>query len=540
MPTFDEFSGGKPVKRTSFQEFSGGGEIKREGAQSPQKGFWESASNVAEKGLQTASDLTINPIGKAMAQPFVSAYQGVKAAVTGKAEPESVNTPWGKVKSSPTAGDLGWEALDIASLVPAEKLFVGAAKAAKKTGEVVGKVLGKAGTKTGEIMTGVPRANISSWYKLAKEAPEKVASTIEHVKANPTEPMKSLVTNVADKIKGMREEGKALWKTGKEVFKKENPEAVFDVSSNLMDARKAIQESDLGLDIVNLKNKSGKFSGDFSIRTRGKSVPGKPGEAEFETLSSNAKKVLKETLVKLGRAKDISIDEVDNLSNFFNKQYGKLDYKKDAFGIKALNVIKKQTEDKIQTVLPDALKQARQKYRDYYEVKDLLGKNIIDRNGNVKDGAERFMNTIMNANKGVIRDNATKAAEKLGIDVVEEANNIKLAKSLLEQVPNTTRSRTTAIVRGIMTMSGLSGNVPVFAGATLLNTVSNPNTFRNLIEITAGASKKLPVSEALKKLSKEEMVAIQQIIKGIIEPPLREDLPAEDQMQTTEPNPINP
>jgi len=172
------------------------------------------------------------------------------------------------------------------------------------------------------------------------------------------------------------------------------------------------------------------------------------------------------------------------------------------------------TNNFIDTVLPE-INDANKLYKSYYEALENGGKKIIDSQDKIRPGAENYIKNVNNANKGVQKKRIKKMEKSLGINILENVDDVKLAKEMLETVPQTTKNRFMDFLRARLSSdifgagAGLGVlSVPVVAiPALLVNILSSPKQFSGLIEHLAGRSSKIP---------KKEINLINNLLQGII------------------------
>lgn len=380
--------------------------------------------------------------------------------------------------------------------------------------------LGKAGksvvTKVGEVLTGVENSKLKNWFNLAKNSPEKIDALKETINLHPQEPFLGFAQKIADKLTTLKTQAQEAWQGAKTVFEEKFPQTTFDLSSKVGELKSGL--NNFGLTLNQTKNKLGQFK-DFVVAPKSK-ISGftEPEVGHIQKLVDLLK-----------NAKDYTTDDLLALRQNFDNAYNAVKYSVDGKPTKyhaLVMELKGQAEKFIDGVLPLELKDANQLYKNYYDISSKLGNKIVDASGEVKKGAETFLGNIMNVNKGAERKSVLEAGQKLGIDVLDEANNLKNAKELSQLVPNSTKNRTMDVIRGVVGSKAFTAgagagafvNPAIGVPALLLNILSSPKTYSGLIEILAGTSKKLPVSEALNKLSPNEVMAIQQVIKNLLTP----------------------
>jgi len=458
------------------------------------------------KGLKALTDTFISPVARELERPIVSAVRGVQGLVPGgKTGRESVETPFGEVKplSELSPGEALGGAVEVASFLPLEKLFIGGAKLAGKFGRSLLR-------GTGEVLTGVAKSKLDDFYKLAKNAPEEVERLKDIVSANPSNPFLGLAENIGSSINDLKKVAKTTFDSAIESVKTQFPNTSFNLANKLPEINKTLNEFRLS---VKQSREAGKF-----ISSGEKVVV----EATTRTTPWTKQEVDKiSELVRKLSVKDMTLDELldfdASVKTFFDEAVRKDNKKLIALAGRLVEDSTKFIDD----VLPE-VNEANQLYKDYYSVLKKLGNKIVDSKGNIKTSAEGFLSNINNLNKGEIRDLAQDVSRTLGINITKEVQGIKNIQSLSELVPNTTRNRTMDIIRGIVGSKAFAGgagvgiavNPTVAIPALILNIMSSPKTYAGLIEVIAGASKKLPVTEAIKKLSPDEIILLQQLIKG--------------------------
>lgn len=441
------------------------------------------------------------------AEPIRKIQEAVPGGATGK---ETLPTPFGEIKpiSEMTGGEKAWTAIDVASVIPLGKLFGVATKGVGKVGEGILKY-------GGEFLTGVENTKLKKWFDLAKNSPEKIKEVKEIVEINPQEPFKGLGQKIVSKFNELKSQAQESWKTATDVFKKQSPDTTFDLSYKVPELKQPLEQ--FGLTLKQLRDKTGKLTRSFNVSPKG----------NITGFSDQEVGLIQGIVNDLKDAKNYSVDDLLALEDKFDSAYNSIKYGVD-FKPKKYHALVMELKDEVSKfidgVLPEELKNARSLYRDYYDAYKKIGNKVMDASGELKPGAETFLSNIMNLNKGVERQKVVEVGSKLGIDILDSADNLKTAKELSASIPNSTRNRTADVIRGIIgskTFGGAAGagafiNPSVGIPALILNIMSSPKVYSGLIEIIAGVSKKLPVEEAIKKLSPEEVVSIQQILKGLL------------------------
>lgn len=458
---------------------------------------------------------TIKAIETGMAQPIREMQRIIPGGKTGEEEYQDIFGNTLKDVKQQTTGENLSQAFDVASFVlPVEKLITEPLKYVGKTGKAVLK-------GAGEILTGVDKSAIGKWYDLAKTNPRKIESLKELVKNHPEEPNLGLVNKIADRFTQMKQTAQESWIAAKNQFNHKFPYATFDLSYKVPELKAPLEE--FGLTLTQVRNKAGKFIDDFVTTAKGKLSP----------FTSQETKHIQDLVNILRNAKEYSVDDIITIRDKFDEAYDAVKYGVDGKPKKyhALIMSLKEEADKfIDGVLPRDLKEANKMYKDYHDAFNKIGNKIMDSTGSVKQGAETFISNIMNLNKGVDRNKVIEASNKLGINILDEAKNIKTAKELTQLVPQTTKNRTMDIVRALATrglgtaISGggvATGNFPLAVTGVLLNIITSPTAYRGLLEAIAGTTRNIPVTRIIETLSPTELQLLRSLLVKPVSVPLQ-------------------
>lgn len=481
------------------------------------KPFLQKASDIAEKKfLKPLTESLVSPVAREVIRPFVSGVRGVQGMIPGgKQGTEPVKTPFGDVRpySELSSKEAVMGAVEVASFLPVEKLFVQPLK-------LLGKVGQKALSGTGEVLTGVPKEKLSQWFNLARENPNKIERVKTMVKRNPQEPFLGLADEVGTKINELKEAARESFTKAVDISKEKYIDTTFNLENKLPELNETLNQFRL---TVNQAKEKGKFLSKAVVTPTTRTSPFEEKEI----------KMVNQLVGKL-RTKNMSVDELldfdESVKQFLNNAVRTENKRLVALGSRLVE----QSTKFVDEVLPEVA-EANKQYRDYYKVAGTIGKNLLDKSGQVKKGAESYIGNLMNMNKGVARQEAIDASRLLGLDIVDEASNIKTAKELFELVPQTTKNRTMDAVRAIVSgkflgeggsiagKAGLAGAGilnPALLPALLVNIFSSPNAYRGLVEVIAS---KKPLADLIKTMKPEEIVAIRKLISDVAGVPLKEE-----------------
>ena len=471
-----------------------------------------------EKFLSPLTNTFVAPVAKELERPFVSAVRGVQRLIPGgKTGKEPVKTPFGEVKpySELSVGESAMGAVDVASFLPVEKLFTGTVKVASKVGKSLL-------TKGGEILTGIPKENLSKWFNIAKSSPEKMNVLKEIIQENPKEPFLGLADRIGVKLNALKEQAGKAFTTAKTLFEEQTPFSRFDVSNKVDELRQPLEE--FGITLKLARDKAGKVTKDLAVQPKGKIT-------DFNTKEIG---IVQDLVNTVRNAKGFTLDDLIALRGKFARAYDAVPLGLDGQPTKYHALIKSLEntgESIIHEALPDSLKVANKMYQEYWDVYNKIGRNILDASGKTKQGAETFLGNITNLNKGASRRTVEEAGKKLGMDIVGTSDNLKIAKELSESVPSTVKNRTVDMLRALLTSNVFSagatgagiatGNLAAAVPAVIINILARPNVYANLIEGLAKTSAKIPVTQIIKNLNPEELVLLQQILQKPATAPFR-------------------
>jgi hypothetical protein len=511
-----------------------------------EKSLFQKTADISKEALSTATDVMFKGPMQEAARPVVSAIRGVQGLIPeGKTGTEPMKTPWGEVKpySETKPSEALWGGVEVLSTLPPVKganylgkPVVGAVGAYGADAVNLVKPLFKkmapsikgVATTAGEVLTGVTKAKLDKWYELAKKSPRTVDKLKDYIKINPEEPYLGLAKEIAGGINSMKKTALDTWKAGTESFKANFGDKTFDLSKKVGDLSDTLGE--YGLKLNQVRDDAGRATNAYEVVGKGILKPfSKDERAWLEGFINGT-----DDFVGIRNAKDLIIDDLDVLINKFDEGYeafgvGK-DFKPTKFGALLMD-LKNDTRNLVNDVLPSLLKKARKQYQNYYDVYESLGRKIMDSKGNVKQGAETFLGNSMNLNKGAMREMIKKAQAKLGINILDTSENLRIAKELSETVPTTTKNRMMDFFRGAISGKFFGGTGPAITatgsvGTSFLNPavgipmllahlLSSPKNYANIIEALAGKSKKLPLEEAIKKIPPEEWALLRRAIVGV-------------------------
>jgi hypothetical protein len=460
--------------------------------------FADKSGKVLDWGAKTF----INPMGRAIAGSVVRPYKQVQKMIPGgKTGDEPVNTPWGTVNRKPTIKEAVSDVVEVgATFLPAEKLLL---PLIKKSSKIAKSMFSSAG----EVLTGVSKTNIDDWFNLVKKTPDKANKAKKIIEEFPDNPYLGLANKINNKLTGLKETAKTSFNEAVGTIKKNFPDTTFNLENKMPELNKTLNK--FRLSIQQTKDKAGNFLSNAIVKPTTRTSPYTP--QEIREINN---------LVGKMRVKDMSVDELLDFEKSVKKFLDDAIRKDNKELMKLGYDLVEDSAKFIDEVFPE-VEGANKLYSNYYTAMKGIGKNLVDKSGQVKNiGAESYLGNILNLNKGVQRDNAVKAGKKLGIDILEEVKNIRNAKQLTELIPNTVKSRAAAVFRSIISAksfgvtagAGAYFNPAVGVPALVLNILSSPNRYRGLLEILADTSRKLPISEIIKKLSPREQLLIQNIV----------------------------
>jgi hypothetical protein len=489
------------------------------------KGFFNKFADASGSALKFGAENFVNPVARGLMRPVVGLTKGVQSLVPGgKTGFEDVKTPFGTMNAFPTTSESVWETIDVGtSLIPFDEFARALKPVFEPVKEMASKV--KSGFKSlkpseemiektlsnvGETMTGVERGRISRWYNLMKANPEKAEKVKQMITNNPQQPFRPLAEDISKNLVDMKTKARTAFDEAVEKSKIANPNKKYNLYNKIPKVSETVSKYNLAIEAV--KDKAGNVV-DYAVRPTTRTSPFK--EQEIEALQE---------LVDKMNIRDMSVDELMDVDKAFNKFFDTAVVERN----KTLQAIGYDLVGKSRDFIDEALPEvndANEMYRDYYETKKALSP-IIDKYDEVKKGAESFLSNVYNLNKGKERADMMNAARKLGIDILDEARTIKDAMSLMELIPNTTKSRVSAIVRGTATALGVGSLNPALAiPALMANVMSSPQAYRNLIEIIAGKKTIGSMVKGAKdsiQLNTAEKILLQNIIKGLAASGVRE------------------
>jgi hypothetical protein len=465
------------------------------------KGFWEKFGDWGNSTAQKLTDTFISPFARELERPFVS---GIRQFQGEDKRNKPMNTPFGDVSpywamsNKEAVGGITELGL---SVLPIEKLLSPVWKGTKNLGK---KML----FEGGEVLTGVESKRLDDWFRLAKDDPKRLERTKELVNLNPDNPYLPMAEKISGKIGGVKEEARTMFSEAVENVRKDSPDRVFNISKKMPELNETLNKYRLKVDRV---KDGGAFTKNIKVNPSVRNSAYTPKDIQMV-----------DDLVQRMNLEDMNVDELlefeEGVKRFFDYASKNENKRLMSLGYELIEESSKYIDE----VFPEVA-EANKKYRDYYDLMKKTGNKLMDSEGNIKQGAEGFLGNSVNFNKGATRKDLVEASKKLGIDIVDDVENIRNYKQLTEKIPNTTKSRVSAIFRGVISSeafrvgagAGAYFNPVVGVPALIANVLASPTRYRNLIEIIADTSNKVPLTEQLKKLNPTETRLIQNVIKSM-------------------------
>jgi hypothetical protein len=384
---------------------------------------------------------------------------------------------------------------------------------------VVGGVLGKAkkligSSKTGEILTGVKAETWDRWKKIVSSDPNKAAQLKNVITESPDKPFLVLAERINRRITEMKNKAQTAWTTAKDAWKASAGDISFDLSTKLPQLNKTLGE--FGLRVARLRDRAGQMTGRVSLQASGKVTPFSPIQRQqIENLA-----------VEMNKANALGVDDLQFLVDKFDEAYDAIPLNVDGTATKyhaLVSKLKNEVRGFTEEVLPEELKAARSLYREYYDVYDKIGTKIRNKSGELKDTAQSYLANIGNLNKGKQRKDLIEAGNKMGIDILDVADDLKTVQQIVQTVPQTTKNRTMDFIRGALSSKVLGGGAGVATAtgminpvigvpALLVNIFSSPVMYSNTIEVLAGIKRKIPIQKAIESIPPEELDAIRRAL----------------------------
>lgn len=351
---------------------------------------------------------------------------------------------------------------------------------------------------TGEVLTGVPGDRINKWYDLAKQAPKRIENAKQIITANPDNPFKELTQAIGGALNNTRQTAQAAFTEAVENSRAKYVDKTFDLGNKVPEMNKTFSKFNL------------KITPDNTVTPTTRTSPF--GKKELAQINDIVKKMT---------TPNLTVDELldfDASVKVLLDEFARKDNKKMvALG----NELLANSSKFIDEALPE-VNEANKLYRAYYEALDNGGRKIIDASGEVKPSAENFIKNITNKNKGVQQEGVKRMEKALNINILENVDDVKLAQQMLATVPMTTRNRTVDFLRAILASdigkvvagAGTVVNPAVAVPALLINVLSSPKAYSNIVEIIAGKGNKKSIGKAIEKLNQQELELINNILQG--------------------------
>ncbi len=265
--------------------------------------------------------------------------------------------------------------------------------------------------------------------------PQIVSNAIKEISSNVKEPFLKLSQQIGNTLKSKIDDAGAAIGKAKEFILQNNPGAKYDVSATTSDLSRVLKENNLSLSFSPGKKAPLILNeaGDISGIAQG---PAKPlSDAEINGLTEYVKTI--------NKAKDYSINDVLDLKKLYNRIYNEIgtnDIGTTSNGQRILRSLRETVDEKIGATMPDTLKTA---YADFskamtahedfphFLTSDNKGKLVL------KEGGEKYLNTLGTMNRGQRRENLQKLSDFVGFDIEQKAQFLKDAQALYHLFPQT-------------------------------------------------------------------------------------------------------
>ena len=302
-------------------------------------------------------------------------------------------------------------------------------------------------TQAASLLTNVNKDVLKRIYK----NPQKTEFAEQIIKENPSNPFLPLAEKVSGSIAKVKENARTSWEEASNVFREKYGEATFNFADKVPKLKNTLNE--FGVTLKQTKDK-GKFTGQFLVKPRG----------EITAFTTKEIKNIQTVVDDLRRSKGLTVDDIFAFREKFDTLYNAVKLNLDGSPKKyhaLITNLQKDSDKFISKVLPDELKTADKMYQQYYNLYKDVGSKIAGPKGEVKKGAESFLSTITNKNKGEIRKLAGKYKNEIG-DIVDDVQSVADAKKISEFFA-TTGSRTQDIIRSFL-ISGVRSGLGAGAG----------------------------------------------------------------------------
>ena len=302
-------------------------------------------------------------------------------------------------------------------------------------------------TQAASLLTNVNKDVLKRVYK----NPQKTEVAEQIIKENPSNPFLPLAEKVSSSIARVKENAKTNWEEASNVFREKYGEATFNFADKIPKLKSPLEEFGLTL---KQGREAGKLTSEFLVKPKGK----------ITAFEQNEIKNIQKIVDDLRNADGFTVDDIFAFREKFDTLYNAVKLNLDGSPKKyhaLITNLQKDSDKFISKVLPDELKAADKMYQQYYNLYKDVGSKIAGPKGEVKKGAESFLSTITNKNKGEIRKLAGKYKNEIG-DIVDDVQSVADAKKISEFFA-TTGSRTQDIIRSFL-ISGVRSGLGAGAG----------------------------------------------------------------------------
>jgi len=370
-------------------------------------------------------------------------------------------------------------------------------KAGEKAIDYGSELLSKAGSKikggvkntilnVGSRLTSVSKDVLERWGNYAAKAPEKLEKVKEYVAKNADNPMIALADNVAEGVKNLKNKAQETFTNAKNIVKEKYAGTTFNLNTKLKEINETLGKFNLEGRVT--RDASGKFTSKITVVPKTRTSPFTAQEIQD----------IENVVSKIG-IKDMSTDEMLDFVDLAKSLKEKALMTAERTGNKKIVPLTMGLFDDasrfVESSLPE-ISEANKMYREYYKIMDNFGNKVIDSQGNLKQGAETFLSNALNVNKGEQRRLIEEASEKLGVDVLGNAEMLKDATKMMQSIPNSVRNRMVdMLIAGGLTAAGTGigakaggaegagyGAATGLAGAGILYAMSNPSRYGKIIE----------------------------------------------------------
>lgn len=423
------------------------------------------AKNLVSNAQQTADIAPIvgATIGSA-AGPAGTGAGAFAGKAVGNLIESAIDVGTGKEQRRGVVSKLAGPVLQGAANAAGDKVFSSAVKYGLP-------VIKKTLTKAGAVLTNVS----DDVLERAFNKPQIMSSAVKEISENVTQPFLKLSQQIGNTLKGKIDDAGKSIQTQKEFILANNPGASYNVSASTDEIARVLKEENLSLNLgstggkksVVLLNQAGKAG--TSPAAVNSSITG-ISQGKANPLSETEINKITDYIKTINKADDFSLEDVLDLKKLYNRLYNELgtnDIGTTSNAQRILRRVRETVDTKIAEAMPEELAKAYSDYSRAIGMHEDFGHFLTpNKQGKLelKDGAEKYLNTIGGMNRGQREENLKKLSDFLGIDIVGKMESLKDAQELSHLFPQT-KGRSLDIIRALLAKGAVTAGTS--AGAIL-------------------------------------------------------------------------